>query len=164
SVDVTEDQRNSFSPADQQLLANLTAPLSVTVHLAPEDPRYADFQRNVLAKLERVMPRISIRLAEGRRNLGSPGTDEAYGEVAYAYDNRTDMSRSTSHREVLPLIYRLARVEPPAPASGADYPGYPLIANAEPALAWFFGGLPLLIGFAWWWSRLPPSITMSATE
>jgi ABC-2 type transport system permease protein len=38
SVDVTEDRRNSFSPADQKLLATLRWPLVITVTLVPEDP------------------------------------------------------------------------------------------------------------------------------
>ena len=63
TVDVTEDRRNSFPAADQKLLATLRLPLLVTVHLAPEDPRYADLQRNVLAKLERAMPNVSVTLA-----------------------------------------------------------------------------------------------------
>jgi hypothetical protein len=33
-----------------------------------------------------------------------------------------------------------------------------LLANASPALAWFLGGLPLLIVIAWWLSRRPPQI------
>src|SRR2546430_8394262 len=41
SVDVTEDQRNSFPVADQPALAKLAEPLVMTVHLAPEDPRHA---------------------------------------------------------------------------------------------------------------------------
>src|SRR5262249_32424552 len=103
ALDVTEDQRNSFPPADQQALAQLTAPLVVTVHLAPEDPRYADLQREVLAKLARTLPRVTIRLASGRHTLASRAEDEAYGEVAYAYAGRVATSRSTSPREVLPL-------------------------------------------------------------
>src|SRR6266566_1554673 len=67
SVDVTEDRRNSFPPADQRLLATLRLPLVVTVHLAPEDPRYVDLQRNVLARLERAMPKVSVVLAVGAR-------------------------------------------------------------------------------------------------
>src|SRR5712672_931540 len=65
TFDATEDRRNSFPPADQRALASLAAPLVVTVHLAPEDPRFADLQRNVLAKLERVLRNLSIRLAGG---------------------------------------------------------------------------------------------------
>ncbi|HVI77410.1 MAG TPA: ABC transporter permease subunit, partial [Candidatus Acidoferrum sp.] len=71
SIDVTEDRRNSFPIADQLALAKLAGRLIVTVHLAPEDPRYADLQRNVLAKLERVLPRMSVRLAGGHQSLVS---------------------------------------------------------------------------------------------
>src|SRR5205823_5406771 len=50
SVDVSEDRRNSFPAADERALAELHEPLAVTVRLAPEDPRYVDLRRNVLAK------------------------------------------------------------------------------------------------------------------
>jgi hypothetical protein len=160
STDVTEDQRNSFPTADQRLLATLTEPLIVTVHLAPEDPRYADLQRNVLGKLERVLPNLSIRLAAGWQSLAANAGDDSYGEVEYTYGGRSDISRSSSPREILPLLYGLARVALPAPIPGADYPGYPLVANGQVALLWFFCGLPLFIGLAWWRSRrLPDPIT-----
>jgi hypothetical protein len=160
STDVTEDQRNSFPMADQRLLATLTEPLIVTVHLAPEDPRYADLQRNVLGKLERVLPNLSIRLAAGWQSLAANAGDDSYGEVEYTYGGRSDISRSSSPREILPLLYGLARVALPAPIPGADYPGYPLVANGQVALLWFFCGLPLFIGLAWWRSRrLPDPIT-----
>jgi hypothetical protein len=152
--DVTEDQRNSFPIADARALVSLTEPLRVTVHLAPEDPRFVDLNRNVLAKLERAMPDVTIRLASDRLT----GRDERYGEVEYLYGGLADVSRSTSHREVLPLLYALAGREIPRPEPDADYPGYPLNADAQPALAWFFGALPTLIACAWWWSRRPPRI------
>jgi ABC-2 family transporter len=159
SVDVSEDRRNSFSPADQQVLATLGLPLVVTVNLVPEDPRYVDLQRNVLDKLERAMPNVSVVLA------GKPGTagkPDAYGEIEYVYGNRSDVSRSTSAREILPLLYALAEIQPPKPAQAADYPGYPLVASADPTLLWFFGGLPLLVALAWWRSRRPPSTRRTA--
>jgi len=165
SVDVTEDQRNSFSVADQRALAKLAEPLVVTVHLAPEDPRYADLRRNVLAKLDRAMPNVSVRLAGGRQTPATNSGDDSYGEVEYAYANRSDISRSTSPREILPLLYGLAGVSPPAPASGGDYPGYPLAANGQVVLIWFFCGLPLCIALAWWRSRrLPEPITARFTK
>src|SRR4030088_3464922 len=101
TFDVTEDRRNSFPATDQHLLASLAQPLVVTVNLAPEDPRYADLQRSVLAKLERAMPRVSIRLVSGRQSLASNAGDDRYGEVEYTYDARSDVSRSTSPREIL---------------------------------------------------------------
>jgi ABC-2 type transport system permease protein len=153
SADVSEDQRNSFPAADQRLLARLAAPLTITVHLTPEDPRFTDLQRNVLTKLERAMPRVTVQLAGGGGER-----DPRYGEVEYVYGGRTDMSRSTSPREVLPLIYSLAGAPLPTPAPGGDYPGYPLVASGDGALVWFLGVLPLLIAFAWGWSRRPPSL------
>jgi ABC-2 type transport system permease protein len=158
ALDVTEDQRNSFPVADQWVLASLTAPLVVTVHLAPEDPRYADLQRNVLAKLARTLPHVTIRLADGRHTLASSAGDEAYGEVEYAYGARAATSRSTSPREVLPLLYGLAQVPVPTATTADEYPGYPCVANGQAALAWFCGGVPLLIMLTWWRSRRPPPI------
>lgn len=165
SIDMTEDRRNSFAAADQRLLATLAHPLTINVHLAPEDPRYADLQRNVLAKLERVMPDVTVRLAASRQSIPSSSADAAYGEVEYFYGTESDTSRSTSPREILPLLYNLAGVPNPSAVSGGEYPGYPLVANGYLTLPWFFAGLPLLIGLAWWWyRRSPPSDPFFAHE
>jgi len=157
SLDLSEDQRNSFPIADQRQLAALPELLIITVHLAPEDPRYMDLQRNVLAKLERVMPRITIRLASPRQSFGSSVGDETYGEIEYVYGNRSDKSRSTSPREILPLIYGVAGMQAPLPIPSAEYAGYPHVANGEFALLWFLAALPMLIVLAWWRSRRPPA-------
>jgi len=159
TIDVTEDRRNSFPAADQRALATLREPLIITVHLAPEDPRYVDLRRNVLSKLERVMPNVTIRLVANQSFIGRSG-DDSYGEVEYSYAGRIDKSRSTSHREILPLLYGLAQVPLPTAVSGEDYSGYPLVANAALVLPWFFGVLPLLIALAWWSSRRAPSIPL----
>src|SRR5262249_3417923 len=142
AVDVTEDRRNSFSRADEQLLATLAGPLSVTIHLAPEDPRYVDVQRAVFSKLARVLPDLTIRIA-APHSFAAGGSEERSGEIESVYGARHDVSRSTSPREILPLIYGLAGVPPPAAAPGDDFPGYPLVADAAAALPWFFGALPL---------------------
>jgi ABC-type transport system involved in multi-copper enzyme maturation permease subunit len=159
SVDLAEDQRNSFAPADRQLLAMLRLPLLVTVDLVPEDPRYADLKRNVLAKLERAMPNVSIVLAGSRQDFA--GKSDAYGQVEYVYGERSDASRSTSPREILPLLYALAGTRPPAPQSGGEYPGYPLVVSADAALVWFCGALPALIALAWWRSRRSRSFQLA---
>jgi ABC-2 family transporter len=164
SIDVSEDQRNSFPPADQRALAELREPLLITVHLAPEDPRYVDLRRNVLAKLQRALPKVTIRLATmGQSMLGSTG-DEAYGEIQYSYAGRSATSRSTSHREALPLLYGLAGKPVPTPLEGDQYPGYPLTRDAEPTLIWFYAGLPLSVVLAWWWTRRPPRIFQHLIE
>jgi ABC-2 type transport system permease protein len=164
SVDLTADRRNSFPAADQRALAQLREPLIVTVHLAPEDPRYVDLRRNVLAKLERAMPRVSIRLATTGQSVVGSTSEEAYGEIEYSYGGHSDRSRSTSPREIVPLIYALAGRPIPEPVAGEDYPGYPLVGDASATLAWFFGGLPLLIVIAWWRSRRPPYIALHLTK
>jgi ABC-type transport system involved in multi-copper enzyme maturation permease subunit len=161
-IDVAEDRRNSFSVADERALTELTEPLVMTVHLAPEDPRYQDLRRNVLAKLQRVMSNVTIRLASGRQSFARTD-DDRYGEIEIAYGSRSDTTRSTSPREILPILYALAGVEPPVQIPGGEYLGYPLIADERLALAWYFGGLPLLIAFAWWWSRRPPRINKART-
>jgi ABC-2 type transport system permease protein len=164
SIDVTEDRRNSFPLADQRALASLTDPLVVDVHLSPEDPRYADLQRNVLAKLQRAMPDVSIHLAAARQAVATATGDETYGLVEYAYGAQRATSRSTSHREVLPLIYGLANVAPPSPIATEEYPGHPLVARGDAALTWFLLGLPLLIVLAWWRTRRPPPIDPSYVQ
>src|SRR6266478_4568966 len=90
SIDVTEDRRNSFAVADANQLAKLAEPLTITVHLAAEDPRYIDLQRNVLGKLDRVMPHVSTRLATARQSIASSAGDEVYGEIEYRYGTRQD--------------------------------------------------------------------------
>jgi ABC-2 type transport system permease protein len=164
SVDLSEDRRNSFPAADQRALAGLRQPLVVTVHMVPEDPRYIDLQRNVLSKLERTLPDVTIRLATTGQTVVGSTSEESYGEVEYSYDGRSAKSRSTSHREVLPLLYGLAAMPIPAPAAGGDLPGYPLVANGWNALPWFLGALPLLIVVAWWWTRRAPHIPLQFIE
>ncbi|MET4492125.1 ABC transporter permease subunit [Bradyrhizobium sp. LA7.1] len=156
SVDISEDRRNSFSSVDERLLATLRLPLAISVDLAPEDPRYVDLRRNVLSKLERAMPNVTIVLMSGRQSVANPS--DSYGQIEYVYGTRTDRSRSTSPREILPLLYALAGVQPPPPGSGDEYPGYPLVASADAALLWFLVGLPLLTAFAWWRFRRLPSV------
>jgi ABC-type transport system involved in multi-copper enzyme maturation permease subunit len=158
SIDVSEDRRNSFPAADQRVLAELHEPLIITVHLAPEDPRYVDLRRNVLSKLQRVMPNVTIRLATSGQTMVRSASDEAYGEIEYSYAGRSATTRSTSHREALPLLYGLAGKPIPTPIPGEDYPGFPLVRSGESILFWFLGALPALIVGAWFLSRRPPHI------
>jgi ABC-2 type transport system permease protein len=164
SIDLSEDQRNSFPAADQRALAELREPLVITVRLAPEDPRYVDLRRNVLSKVQRVLPNVTVRLATTGQTMVGSTSDEAYGEIEYSYGGRVARTRSTSHREALPLLYGLAGKPIPTPIAGEDYPGYPLIAGSELALLWFFAALPLLIAMTWWWSRRAPRIPQQLVQ
>ena len=118
----------------------------------------------MLAKLERVVPHVSIRLASGAQTVVGSSTEESYGEVEYSYAGRSAKSRSTSHREVLPILYELAGRPIPTPIAGEEYPGYPLVAEAQLALPWFFVALPLSIVLAWWWISRPPRIPTSLAQ
>ncbi len=110
------------------------------------------------------MPHVTVRLATaGQSMVGSTG-EESYGEIEYLYGGRSARTRSTSHREALPLLYDLAGRPVPTPVPGEEYPGYPLVAGAELALPWFLGALPLLIAGAWWWTRRAPRIPRSPIE
>ena len=114
SVDLTEDRHNSFPAADQRALAELHEPLIVTVHLAPEDPRYVDLRRNVLVPSSSgSCPDVTIRLATTGQSVVGSTSEEAYGEIEYSYGGRSDKSRSTSHREILPLHLRARRKADP---------------------------------------------------
>ena len=152
--DTSEDRRNSFPPADEAALRRIREPLHVTVYLAAEDPRLADLERGVLAKLERTMPAVDVTFgATGRTGLFER-PNEHYGEVWYALGGKREMTRSTTEPIVLETIYRLAGMAPPAPVEATPYPGYPLAKRAVVAPWFFFLVWPLMVGAAWWWTNL----------
>ena len=148
SIDTTEDARNSLPPADAATLAALDKPLHVLVRLAPEDPRYIDFERKVLSKLRRSV-RHMVVTPQSETRSGLFENSDNYGVVLYRYDGKQAESRSTGEGEVLPLIYGLAGIERKAVPDRDPYPGYPLQAATDLAQAWFYGFLPLLIVAAW---------------
>ena len=55
------------------------------------------------------------------------------------YGARSDVTRSTSPREVLPLLYGLARVPVPTPSPGTTTAATRWWSTLGPALLWFFG-------------------------
>lgn len=158
SCDASENQRHSFPPAEAVALAGISAPLAVTVHLAPEDPRLTDLERNVLEKLARAMPELAVSVVGAGGAFAAPDEDR-YGLIEFdlaAPDGvRHAQTRSTSAREILPLIFGLAGIAPAAVPSAPGYPGYPLVADAQAAGVWFFLLLPALTGLGWWrWGRI----------
>ncbi|MFL5606400.1 MAG: ABC transporter permease subunit [Gemmatimonadaceae bacterium] len=154
SVDLSEDRRNSFSPADERALRSIALPIDVEVHLAPEDPRLADLERSVLRKLQRTRDGVSVR------NVSAGGTglfaaDPHYGEVWYSVGPRRAMTRSTTGPIVLETIYELAGVAAPR-AAAPPYPGYPLVLRAGVQPYIFFVAWPMLVLLMWWALRRPP--------
>jgi ABC-2 type transport system permease protein len=151
-LDVTPDRRNSFALADEQLLGQLPERLLVTVHMASSDPRVADLDRKVLARLKRGMSRVTVQIAEeGSEGLFGTAGGEDYGQIVFTYHGKSAMTRSTGAGEILPILYELAGVGLPAPGpAGPDQPGYPLVADASRAAIWFYGVLPLMFVGVWW--------------
>ena len=151
-LDVTPDRRNSFALADGQLLGQLPERLLVTVHMASSDPRVADLDRKVLARLKRAMSRVTVQIAEeGSGGLFGTAGGEDYGQIVFTYHGKSATTRSTEAGEILPILYELAGVGLPAPGpAGPDQPGYPLVADASCAAIWFYGVLPLMLVGVWW--------------
>ena len=148
--DLSENRRNSFSVADEAALRRIRLPLEVTVILAPEDPRLMDLDRNVLSKLERILPRMEVDYAAHSRMGLFESAGDHYGEVWYELGGRKAMSRSTTEPIVLDTLYKLAQVEAPARREGNEFPGHPLAADPQGA-AWMFYALwPLAVGAVCW--------------
>ena len=151
-LDITPDRRNSFPPGDEQLLGRLGERLFVTVHMASSDPRVADLDRKVLARLKRAMPRVTVQIADSGQAspLGTAGETD-YGDIVITYHGKSATTRSTGAGEILPLLYELAGVRSPAPSTaGPDEPGHPLVADASNSAIWFFGIEPFAFAAAWW--------------
>ncbi|HRH85570.1 MAG TPA: ABC transporter permease subunit [Rubrivivax sp.] len=150
SVDLSDDRRNSFNPADEAALARMDRGLIVTLHLNPEDSRAREFVGNVLGKLKRLVPGLKVRWVEtGKAGLFDAAGDDGYGRIVYAYAGRSAESRSTSPSEILPLLHELAGAQV-SPMTSNPYPGHPQVADTRLAEIWFYGLLPALILLAGW--------------
>ncbi len=144
--DISEDSRNSFSPTDAEALSRMDKGLVINIHLTPEDSRARDYSFNVLSKLKRLVPGVTVQWAD-RIGLFAAANDERYGLIVYEYDGAVAESRSNSPGEILPLLYGLAglKVEP---SIVPHYGGYPLMADVQSAYVIFYGLLPFCALFS----------------
>ena len=136
SFDVSENRRNSFSVADERVLSSIAAPLTITVFLSSEDPRMTDFENNVLVKLRRSMPDVTVNYPLAGRS-GLFENDARYGTIEYRLGEKSATSRSTTEEIVLDTIYDLAGVHAPA-REASTYPGYPLAKKPVGAAVVFY--------------------------
>src|SRR5438093_3383643 len=104
SVDASENRMNSFPEADEVALRQIHGPLRIEAHLAPEDPRRADLERQALSKLRRVMPSVQVQYVSSTSIGLFEQTASQYGEVWYELGSRTIMSRVTTAEGVLETI------------------------------------------------------------
>jgi ABC-type transport system involved in multi-copper enzyme maturation permease subunit len=151
--DVSEDRRNSFSPADERALRAIPGPLHVSVHLAAEDPRLADLRINVLDKLQRLLPSMKVTYAGGAGTgmFARPG--EGYGETWYEIGGRRAMTHSTAEPIVLDVLYHLSGIAPPA-QSQDGYPGYPLVGHPRGVRVVFYAVWPMIVAALYSLSRM----------
>ena len=148
--DVSEDRRNSFNPADERALQQMTEPLNITVYLSENDSRLRELKRNILPILRRTVPNLDVTYMDtGNEGLFGPQADDMYGLIVYEYAGERDSSRSTGAGEILPILHNLAG-QTVTPDPVMEYSGYPLVADPSSFGIWFYGVLPALFGMLWW--------------
>jgi ABC-2 type transport system permease protein len=157
--DASEDKHNSFNPAYERALKKLDQTLTMTVNLSPDDSRLQEMRHNVLAKLQRTVPKLQINYPEVKEQalFTSPESDD-YGLITYEYAGKKDHGRSNSPTEILPIIFKLSGGQNVPPDPVAPYPGYPLVLERTNGELLFYCFLPLAIIACWWLFRLPPKI------
>jgi len=144
SWDLSENRMNSFSEADEQVLARIRAPLGIEVHLAPEDPRRADLDRKAIAKLRRVLPSMHVQYVSATSIGLFEQNAPHYGEIWYELGGKKEMSRATTAESALETIYDLAGVKPPIENDDV-FRGHPLAVAPKGAAAVFYGIWPALV-------------------
>jgi ABC-2 type transport system permease protein len=155
-IDVTENRRHSFNPADEAALRKMQSRLLARIYLSPDDSRLKEMEANVLGKLRRMVPYFEISYEDtSRHGLFSSVPDERYGLIIFEYEGKRAETRSNSPREILPILYELSETKV-RPEKEPDYRGYPLVADATGYGVWFYGILPAFILFSWWRVRRVP--------
>jgi len=145
SWDTSENRGNSFSESDERALRRIQGRLSIEAHLAPEDPRRSDLERQALSKLRRVMPAVQIRYVANSSIGLFEQTRPGYGEVWYELDGHKTMSRVTTAEGVLESIYSVAGVTPPPENDENVFRGHPLATPATGAGIVFYAAWPALV-------------------
>jgi len=148
SWDTSENRANSFTEADEETLARIGGPLTIQVHLAPEDPRRVDLDHRALSKLRRVMPKVRVRYVSATSIGLFEQTSPHYGEIWYDLGGRQTMSRSTTAEGVLESIYSLAGVAAPAWDTASEFRGHPLAVPPRGAATIFYGVWPAAVAAA----------------
>jgi hypothetical protein len=145
SWDTSEARANSLPEADEQALRRIAGPLSIEVHLAPEDPRRSDLEARALSKLRRLMPHLRVRYISSTSIGMFEQTRAGYGEIWYSLAGRRTMSRVTTAEGVLEAIYDVAGVTPPAENDEAVFRGHPLAVPPRGATILYCGVWPVLV-------------------
>ena len=147
-LDLTENHKHSFNPADVRALQKMQKPLKITIHLTREDGRLYDFEHEILAKLRRVVPHLEVVFIQTQSaGLFGAAADDNYGLIEYDYAGKHKQSYSNSPEEILPLLHSLAGHIVKSDKLPV-YTGHPLATNANAFQWWFYLVLPLIFLFA----------------
>ncbi len=144
SWDMSESRLNSFSRADERALRSIPGPISMEVHLAPEDPRRVDLDRRVIGRLRRVRPDLNVRYQSATSIGLFEQTSAGYGEIWYDIQGRKATSRAVTAEAVLETIYLLAGASP-EPDTDPVFRGHPLMTRPAKAAAVLYLLWPALI-------------------
>jgi len=149
-LDITENHKHSFNPADTRALQEMKKPLKITIHLTREDGRFYDFEHDILAKLSRIVPHLQVVFSKTQSaGLFGAAGDDNYGLIEYDYDGKHEQSYSNSHQEILPLLHDLAGQKVKLDKV-SEYSGHPLVTDAATYRWWFYLILPSAFLFAAW--------------
>ena len=144
---------HSFSEADEMVAAQLPAPLKIEIHLGADDPRLTDLRTEVLDRLERVVPHLTVSY-EGSAGTGLlANADPHYGEIWYEAAGKRTMLKSAIEPVVLQTIYDLEGVHATPVADAESYPGYPLKTTGPLAWLALFIVWPAIVLTLFWRAR-----------
>jgi hypothetical protein len=144
SWDVSENERNSFAEPEEVILSTIAVPLKIEVHLAPEDPRRFDLEKQTLSKLRRTIPNVTVVYVSGSATGLFEQASEHYGEIGYELGGKRTVGRATTTDAVLDAIYELAGVQPPQEGE-VGHRGHPLAAKPMGAVLLFYIVWPLAV-------------------
>jgi hypothetical protein len=144
SWDASESRGNSFPEADEQALRQIHQPLRIEAHLAQEDPRRMELERQAFSKLRRVMPEVQIKYVSSTSIGLFEQTAPHYGEIWYELGGKKEMSRVTTAEGALETIYSVAGVKPPKESDDEIFRGHPLAVAPVGAGAVFYVLWPCL--------------------
>ena len=145
SWDTSESRMNSFPKSDERALRQIHDPLRIEAHLAPEDPRRLDLERQAISKLRRIMPKLQVQYVSATSIGLFEQTSEHYGEIWYDLDGHRTMSRSTTAEGVIETIYSVAGTDPPPENDTDVFRGHPLAMPPKGAAIVFYGIWPAAV-------------------
>jgi ABC-type transport system involved in multi-copper enzyme maturation permease subunit len=148
SWDLSENRGNSFAPADEAALRTISQPLRIEAHLAPEDPRRFDLERQAMRKLRRIVPDLDVQYVSATSIGLFEQSNPHYGEIWYELGGRRVISRTTSAEGVIEAIYAVARLKPVSGLDEPEFRGHPLAVAPRFAAVVFYGVWPAVIAGA----------------